>query len=399
MASPQTILIRVTGVDRPGITTELLGLLADLDAELQDMEQVVVRRQLTLGLAVVAPTGRDLVKEVLLFGWERALDIDFEIVDATPTRHARRHVITALAPELSPEALARTSGAIAASGGNIDRIHRLSRFPVWSYEFLVEGGDSSKLQAALMDVAAEESIDIAVQPHGLTRRSSRLVVLDVDSTLIRNEVIELLAEEAGHREEVARLTDLAMSGDLDYSEALKERVALLEGTNTAAIDRAIDRMILTPGARTFVRTLRRLGYRIAIISGGFTHFTDKLAEELELDHAHANRLEIIDGVITGRITGKIVDAQEKARLLEAIAEAEGVPLEQTVAVGDGANDLPMLQKAGLGIAFNAKPILRGAADTAVNVPYLDAILFMLGVTREEVEAADASDSSDDSYAA
>ncbi|MBK01650.1 MAG: phosphoserine phosphatase SerB [Acidimicrobiaceae bacterium] len=399
MASPQTILIRVTGVDRPGITSELLGLLADLDAELQDMEQVVVRRQLTLGLAVVAPTGRDLVKEVLLFGWERALDIDFEIVDATPTRHAKRHVITALGPELSPEALARTSGAIAASGGNIDRIHRLSRFPVWSYEFLVEGGDSNKLQAALMDVAAEESIDIAVQPHGLTRRSSRLVVLDVDSTLIRNEVIELLAEEAGHREEVARLTDLTMSGDLDYSEALKERVALLQGTNTAAIDRAIDRMILTPGARTFVRTLRRLGYRIAIISGGFTHFTDKLAEELKLDHAHANRLEIIDGVITGRITGKIVDAQEKARLLEAIAEAEGVPLEQTVAVGDGANDLPMLQKAGLGIAFNAKPILRGAADTAVNVPYLDAILFMLGVTREEVEAADASDTPDDSYAA
>lgn len=395
MASPQTILIRVTGVDRPGITSDLLSLLASLGSELQDMEQVVVRRQLTLGLAVVAPTGRDLVKEVLLFGWERGLDIDFEIVDATPTRHARRQVITALAPELSPEALARTSGAIAASGGNIDRIHRLSRFPVWSYEFLVEGGDSDKLQAALMDVAAEESIDIAVQPHGLSRRSSRLVVLDVDSTLIRNEMIELLADEAGHKEEVARLTDLAMRGDLDYSEALKGRVALLQGTSAAAIDRAIARMVLTPGARTFVRTLRRLGYRIAIISGGFTHFTDELAKELKLDHAHANRLEIIDGVITGRIEGEIVDAQTKARLLETIAEAEGVPLEQTVAVGDGANDLPMLQKAGLGIAFNAKPVLRGAADTAVNVPYLDAILFMLGVTREEVEAADASDAPGD----
>jgi phosphoserine phosphatase len=158
-------------------------------------------------------------------------------------------------------------------------------------------------------------------------------------------------------------------------------------------------MVLTPGARTFVRTLRRLGYRIAIISGGFTHFTDKLAADLKLDHAHANRLEIIDGVITGRIQGEIIDAQEKARLLEAIAEAEGVPLEQTVAVGDGANDLPMLQKAGLGIAFNAKPVLREAADTAVNVPYLDAILFMLGVTREEVEAADASDTPYDSHAA
>ena len=399
MSAPQTILVRVTGLDRPGITSDLLSLLASLDAELQDIEQVVVRRQLTLGLAVLVPAGRDLVKELLLFGWERSLDVDFEIVDATPTRHAKRHVITALGPELSPDALARTSGAIAASGGNIDRIHRLSRFPVWSYEFLVEGGDSNKLQASLMDVAVEESIDIAVQPYGLSRRSSRLVVLDVDSTLIRNEVIDLLADEAGCREQVAELTDQAMRGDLDYADALEQRVALLQGTPVSAVDRVITQMVLTPGAKTFVRTLRRLGYRIAIISGGFTHFTDHLATQLDLDHAYANRLEIVDGVITGRIEGDIVDAKAKAELLESIAEIEGVPLEQTVAVGDGANDLPMLQKAGLGIAFNAKPVLRGVADTTVNVPYLDAILFMLGVTREEVEAADASDTPDNSRAA
>ena len=399
MSAPQTILVRVTGLDRPGITSDLLSLLASLDAELQDIEQVVVRRQLTLGLAVLVPAGRDLVKELLLFGWERSLDVDFEIVDATPTRHAKRHVITALGPELSPDALARTSGAIAASGGNIDRIHRLSRFPVWSYEFLVEGGDSNKLQASLMDVAVEESIDIAVQPYGLSRRSSRLVVRDVDSTLIRNEVIDLLADEAGCREQVAALTDQAMRGDLDYADALEQRVALLQGTPVSAVDRVITQMVLTPGAKTFVRTLRRLGYRIAIISGGFTHFTDHLATQLDLDHAYANRLEIVDGVITGRIEGDIVDAKAKAELLESIAEIEGVPLEQTVAVGDGANDLPMLQKAGLGIAFNAKPVLRGVADTTVNVPYLDAILFMLGVTREEVEAADASDTPDNSRAA
>ena len=282
---------------------------------------------------------------------------------------------------------------------NIDRIHRLSRFPVWSYEFLVEGGDSNKLQASLMDVAVEESIDIAVQPYGLSRRSSRLVVLDVDSTLIRNEVIDLLADEAGCREQVAALTDQAMRGDLDYADALEQRVALLQGTPVSAVDRVITQMVLTPGAKTFVRTLRRLGYRIAIISGGFTHFTDHLATQLDLDHAYANRLEIVDGVITGRIEGDIVDAKAKAELLESIAEIEGVPLEQTVAVGDGANDLPMLQKAGLGIAFNAKPVLRGVADTTVNVPYLDAILFMLGVTREEVEAADASDTPDNSRAA
>ena len=399
MSAPQTILVRVTGLDRPGITSDLLSLLASLDAELQDIEQVVVRRQLTLGLAVLVPAGRDLVKELLLFGWERSLDVDFEIVDATPTRHAKRHVITALGPELSPDALARTSGAIAASGGNIDRIHRLSRFPVWSYEFLVEGGDSNKLQASLMDVAVEESIDIAVQPYGLSRRSSRLVVLDVDSTLIRNEVIDLLADEAGCKEQVAALTDQAMRGDLDYADALEQRVALLQGTPVSAVDRVITQMVLTPGAKTFVRTLRRLGYRIAIISGGFTHFTDHLATQLDLDHAYANRLELVDGVITGRIEGDIVDAKAKAELLESIAEIEGVPLEQTVAVGDGANDLPMLQKAGLGIAFNAKPVLRGVADTTVNVPYLDAILFMLGVTREEVEAADASDTPDNSRAA
>ena len=212
MAAPQTILIRVTGQDQPGITTDLLSLLASLGAELQDMEQVVVRRQLTLGLAVVVPAGRDLVKEVLLFGWERGLEIDFEIVDSTPTRHVQRHVVTALAPDLSPIALARTSGAITASGGNIDRIHRLSRFPVWSYEFLVEGADLTSLQAALVEIASQEAIDIAVQPHDLSRRSSRLVVLDVDSTLIRNEVIDLLAEEAGHRNEVALLTEQAMQG-------------------------------------------------------------------------------------------------------------------------------------------------------------------------------------------
>jgi len=391
VAPPQTILIRVTGQDQPGITTDLLSLLASLGAELQDMEQVVVRRQLTLGLAVVVPAGRDLVKEVLLFGWERGLEIDFEIVDSTPTRHVQRHVVTALAPDLSPIALARTSGAITASGGNIDRIHRLSRFPVWSYEFLVEGADLTSLQAALVEIASQEAIDIAVQPHDLSRRSSRLVVLDVDSTLIRNEVIDLLAEEAGHRNEVALLTEQAMQGEIDYSDALTKRVALLKGSPEEIIGRALSRMVLTAGARTFVRTLKRLGYRVAIISGGFTHFTDHLASQLGIDHAYANHLRIEEQYLTGEIEGDIIDANRKAQLLEQIAAEEGIPLEQTVAVGDGANDLPMLQKAGLGIAFNAKPVLRGAADTALNVPYLDAILFMLGVTREEVEAADASD--------
>ena len=390
VSSPRTILIRVTGDDRPGLTTDLLALLARLGAELEDIEQVVVRRQLALSLAVVVPAGRDMVKEVLLFGWERGLDIDFEIVDGTPSRQVSRHVVTALAPELTPEDLAHTTGAIASSGGNIDRIVRMSRYPVWSYEFVVGECDSEKLQASLVQVAADRDIDIALQPHGLARRSTRLVVLDVDSTLIRNEVIDLLAHVAGHGAEVADLTEQAMRGEIDFEASLRARVALLAGEPEESVRHAIDAMVLTPGARTFVRTLRRLGYRIAIISGGFTHFTDHLADLLDLDHAYANQLEVIDGVLTGRLLGEVVDAEAKARLLRQIADDEGVAVEQVVAVGDGANDLPMLQAAGLGIAFNAKPVVRDAADTALNVPYLDAILFMLGVSREEVEAADAT---------
>ena len=391
-ASRDTILIRVTGPDGPGITTDLLSLLSNAGADVQDMEQVVVRRQLTLGLAITVPAGRDLVKEVLLFGYERGLEMNFEVVDATPTKHAERLVVTALAPELKPADLSVVTGAIATSGGNIDRIHRLSRFPVWSYEFLVEGAQGDKLRTDLIEVAAERRIDIAVQPHGLSRRSTRMIVMDVDSTLIRNEVIDLLAAEAGHEARSAELTAAAMAGEIDFETSLRQRVRLLAGQPVSIIDTAIVHMNLTRGARTFARTLKRLGYKVAIISGGFTHFTDHLAQRFKFDHAYANELEIRDGRLTGEVVGEVIDAEAKARLLRQLAYIEGVPLEQIVAVGDGANDLPMLTAAGLGIAFNAKPVVADAADTTVNVPYLDAILFMLGVTREEVEAADASTS-------
>ena len=217
------------------------------------------------------------------------------------------------------------------------------------------------------------------------------MVLDVDSTLIQDEVIELLAEEHGCGDAVRAITARAMEGELDFEQSLRERVRLLEGLTLDDLVRARDRMRLTPGARTFVRTLKRLGFRVAIVSGGFTFFTDHLKDELQLDHAFANELEIADGRLTVAVIGAVVDRRRKAELLRHVAEIEGISADQTVAVGDGANDLDMLAAAGLGIAFNAKTIVREAADTAVSVPYLDAILFVLGVRRSEVEAADLAE--------
>ncbi|MFT7648929.1 MAG: phosphoserine phosphatase [Candidatus Poriferisodalaceae bacterium] len=385
----QSILVRVSGKDRPGITADLLGLLSGAGAAVGDIEQVVVRGHLTLCVLVTVPAGRDLIKELLLFGWERQIEIDFEVVLGPPVPTGALSVVTLLGNELSPQVLAEATSAIAASGANIDRIVRLSKYPIWTYEFLIEGGDYRQLQEALVDLASSRPIDVALQPGGLSRRAARLVVLDMDSTLIQNEVIDLLADEAGCGPEVEKITSQAMAGELDFSDSLRRRVALLAGQPVSIIDRAMERLELTPGTRTFTRTLRRLGYRVAVISGGFSQFTDYLAAELDLDHAHSNHLEIKDGVLTGELLGPIVDRRRKADLLIQIAEAEDVPLAQVVAVGDGANDLDMLSVAGLGIAFNAKPAVSDAADTSLRVPYLDAILFLLGVSREEIEAADA----------
>jgi phosphoserine phosphatase len=261
---------------------------------------------------------------------------------------------------------------------------------VYAYEFRVSGADPLALRTHLGQAAAAHRLDVALQPAGLERRAKRLVVLDVDSTLIQDEVIELLADEAGCLDEVRAITERAMAGELDFEAALRERVRRLAGLDVAALERARERVRLTPGARTFVRTLKRLGYCVGIVSGGFTHFTDALAGELGLDHAVANELELRDGTLTGEVLGAVVDRARKAELLQQFADAEGIPLSQTVAVGDGANDLDMIAAAGLGVAFNARPVVQQAADTTVNVPYLDAVLFVLGVTRDEVEAADES---------
>jgi phosphoserine phosphatase len=248
-----------------------------------------------------------------------------------------------------------------------------------------------RLRTVLAEVAVAESVDIAVERGGLARRAKRLIVFDVDSTLVQGEVIEMLAARAGVEDEVRAVTESAMRGEIDFTESLHQRVATLAGLDASVIDDVAEGLELTPGARTTIRTLRRLGFHCGVVSGGFRQVIEGLAHELELDFVQANTLEIVDGKLTGRVVGDIVDRAAKATALRKFAAQVGVPMEQTVAVGDGANDIDMLNAAGLGIAFNAKPALREVADTALSHPFLDAVLFILGVTRDEVEAADAVD--------
>ncbi|MGI9601548.1 MAG: phosphoserine phosphatase SerB [Acidimicrobiales bacterium] len=392
MSDSQTVLVEITGPDRPGISAGVLRVLEEVDAVVLDIEQVVIRRHLTLGLLVDVAPDHDALKELLLFGWKHGLDVDFDIVDEPPTEPRPGHVVTLLGPDLTPTELLAAAEAIAEGGGNIDRINRLSKYPVMSYELTVVGGDPDRIRGGLLEAAARyPGLDVALQRQGIGRRAQRLVVLDVDSTLIQNEVIDLLAAEAGCEAEVAELTARAMAGELPFEQSLRDRVRLLAGLDDAAVQRAGERLELTPGARTFIRTLHRLGFTTAIISGGFTVFTQRLADELGIGYCRANELEIVDGRLTGEVVGEVVDREAKARFLHEVAADIGVAVDQVVAVGDGANDLDMLNAAGLGIAFNAKPVVRDAADTALRVPYLDAILFVLGVSREEVEAADAAD--------
>lgn len=385
--SEQTILVTVNGADRPGITAGVMDVIGSSGATIEDVEQIVVRAKLHLSMVVRVPPRRDLIKELLLFGWEEKMQVDFEIVDETPTPRPPGLVVTLVGTDVHALEFAAVASMCARTGGNIDRITRLARYPVMAYELVVRGARSDELRRNLLLAGRDLRCDLSVVHEGLAQRGARLIVMDVDSTLIQNEMIDLLAESAGHASEVAEVTERAMAGELDFEASLVERVALLKGLPEAAIVEARKKIKLTPGARTFVQTLNALGYRTAIVSGGFTSITESLAADLGIDYAYANTLEIDNGVLTGRVTGDIVDRQRKAELIKELATAEDISVEQVVAVGDGANDLAMLEAAGLGIAFNAKPVVQNAADTTLNVPYLDAILFMLGVRRDHIEAA------------
>jgi len=317
-----------------------------------------------------------------------SVDIDGGVGDNKSRRDGRSHV-TIIGSPLRASAMAAVAGRIADAGANIDRIERMARYPVTAIDLHVSGVDTDALRTVLAAEAATQGIDIAVQPANLLRRGTRLIVMDVDSTLIQGEVIEMLAAYAGCEAEVAAVTTAAMAGELDFEESLRSRVALLAGVPESALDEVYDAIVLAPGARTLVRTLRRLGYRFALVSGGFSQLVDRLAVDLGIHFSRANELEIVDGVLTGRIVGPVVDRAGKASALREFAAEIGVPEAATIAIGDGANDLDMLNAAGLGIAYNAKPMVRDAADTSVNVPYLDTIMYLLGISREEIVAADA----------
>ena len=389
--APQTLLITLSGKDRPGVTSAMFTALGGAGVEVLDIEQIVLRGRLILGVLVTAP--RDWKRlRTAVEDTAAALDMSVEVergVGDNKLRGQGRAHVTVIGTPLKAGQMAAVAGRIADCGANIDRIERMARYPVTAIDLHVSGADPDQLRALLATEAAVQQIDIAVQPANLMRRGMRLIVLDVDSTLVQGEVIEMLAEHAGHAREVARVTEAAMAGELDFEQSLRARVALLEGVEASALDRVYDDLVLAPGARTMVRVLRRLGYRFALVSGGFSQITDRLAEELGIHYARANELEVVDGRLTGRIVGSVVDRAGKAAALRDFAAAVGVPLEAVIAIGDGANDLDMLTAAGLGIAFNAKQVVRDAADTAVNVPYLDAIMYLLGISREEIEAADA----------
>ena len=387
-----TGLILVSGVDSPGITEALFETLSPFAVTILDIQQVVIRGRLILTVLIsLSPAHAKAIETDLE---ECAANLSVDIATAFESsapitiapKNALLHVVV-LAQSLKPQAINAIAAVIAQDGGNIERINRTASYPVTAIELTVSGAHLATLRPALAKTGSELGVDVAVSPGGLMRFATKLVVMDVDSTLIQQEVIELLGAKAGVQSEIAMITEAAMRGELDFEASLRARVALLKDLPASVLVDVQSEITLTPGARTLVRTLKKLGHHIALVSGGFEPVIAPLASELGIDHMRANNLEVVDGKLTGALTGPIIDRAGKATALREFAAEHNVGLDQTIAIGDGANDLDMIAIAGMGIAFNAKPAVKAAADSSVSAPYLDSVLYLMGISREEVEEA------------
>ena len=401
-SSPRTtLLVTVTGRDKPGVVSVIFSALTRHGVDILDVEQVVIRGRIILGVLVTTtadPEDLQEAAEQAMASIGMQVEVEVGAGAAGAMVRGSTHVVLVLGRPVTARAFTETTRALATLNINIDAIRRIADYPVTGLELLVSAPPSrdpqvadAVLRSTLVRLAARGEVDLAVERIGIARRAKRLVVFDVDSTLIQREVIEILAEHAGCGAEVRAVTEAAMRGEVDFAQSLRRGGPLRRGLPASTLTEVTRTLELTPGARTTVRTLKRLGFRCGAVSGGFTQVVEPLAAELGLDFCTANELEVRDGALTGQLLGPVVDRSGKADALRQAAAHFGIPLAQCVAVGDGANDIDMLTTAGLGVAFNAKPALREVADTAITQPFLDIVLFVLGVTRDEVEAADAAD--------